>query len=477
MAFWDDWSLTDQGGGVFDLRHTSGTTRYTVIEAYRQIQDLADDETSIGDDENDITKVTLATRQTDTDITFINGLNIDAASAQFLTNGTITQAGGDTRYSGIDLQFLVTPFTADVYMEQDGARVDLPVPTGNTVTDSLSFLVLVRDGGADIDNGNLHFYTRGLGNAYSDLQVNVANGGLTTVFLGPGADANVDSADGATYAAILADLTITFGSFQFDVNNGNGVRDYDVQIDISNSRTPLEVFQALQYATRDGSTTDLNGIEGQFYRIAAPGYTPLPATPLASFAGGNLTGAQGVYFTGFSVTDAQSFIGTDNGNAVQTPPNSVPIEVTALDPTDRVAVFRANGGAIEFDEFSLAAGNTTGNGTVEVKEVIDQTHPQTGSVRVFNGTSFDRYEYTSFSGTTFTLSGTLTQNYNEDDDAFVPFLDDIAGSAALGTTIIQSAPIPVIVRVRNGAAPIVPFETSGTIGANGLSIGAIRTPD
>jgi len=478
MAFWDDFSLTDQGGGVFDLRHTSGTDRYTVIDLYRNIQDLADDETLAGDDENDITKVTLATRQTDTDITFINGLNIDDASVQFVTDGTITQAGGATVYAGVDLQFLVTPFTADVYTLQDGLRADLPVPSGNTVTDSLSFLVKVRDGGTLVDNGDVRFYTRVLGNSYSDLAVNLANGGLTTVFLGPGADANVDAGSGAAYAAILSDLTITFGTFQFDVNNGNGLQDYDVQVAVSNSRTPLEVFQALQYATRDGSTDLLNGIEGQFYRIAQGGYTPLPATPLASFAGGNITGAQGVYFTGFDPQFAQNFIGTDDTGSVQTPPNSVPVQITGLEIGDRAFLVRSDGNAVDEDEFALAAGNNSGNGTLEVTTTISPEHPAAGTIRVFNGTGYDRYDYTSFSGTTFTLSGTLTQNYTGGDDCFVPFIDLVAVAAGtVGTTIIQSTPIPVIIRVRNATALIVPFETTGTIGPNGLSVGAIRQSD
>jgi len=478
MAFWDDFSLDDAGAGVFDLRHTSGTTRYSVLELHRAVQDLADDETSTSDDDNDITRPVLSSRQTDRAITLLNGLNIDDATAQFITGGSITQDNGDTLYSGIDLQFLVQPFTADVYMLQNDARVDLPVPSGNAVTDSLSFLVKVKSAGALIDSGDLRFYTRVLGNTGSDLAVNVSGGGSTTVFLGPGSDANVDNAAGATYAAILADLTIAFGSFSFDVNNGNGAQSYDAQVTVSNDRTPLEVFQALQYVTRDGSTVDLNGDEGQFYRIASAGYTPLPATPLASFAGGNITGAQGVYFTGFDAQYAQNFIGTAGSGAVQTPPNTVPISVTSAVSGDRVAVFRADGAAIDTDEFALAAGNDSGDGTVEVKSAIGQDHPQSGFVRVFNGTSFDRYAYSSFSGTTFTLDGvTLSQNYAEDADAFVPFIDADSTGGTLSSSIIQTVAIPVIVRVRNGSEPIVPFETTGTITANGFSIGAIRQSD
>ena len=478
MPFFDDFSLTDNGNGVFDLRHESGTQRYTVLETHRAINNLSDDQTATGDDQADMLRDVFSTRQTDSAITFVNGLNIDPDSAKFITGGSITQDGGQTRYSGVDLQFLVTPFTSNVYMLQDGSRVDLPVPSGNTVTDSLSFLVLVRENGVDIDNGDLRFYTRDSGFAYSDLAVNVASGGLTTVFLGPGADSNVDASEEATYAAILSDLDINFGSFQFDVNNGNGSQNYDVEVTVNNGREPLEVFQALQFATRDGSTVDLNGEEGQFYRIAAEGYTPLPATPLASFAGGNITGAQGVYFTGFDATFAQNFIGTADTGSVQTPPNTVAIVVLDTADGDSVGVYRTNGGVIVTDEFTLAAGNSSGNTEIVINESISNEAPQAGQVRVFNGVSFDLYNYDSFSGSTFTLSSALTQDYAENDNAFVPFIDVISdGNGAVGTNIIQTITIPVVTRVRNADEPIVPFEASGNIGGNGFSIGAIRQSD
>ena len=480
MAFFDDYSLT-RNGANYDLRHVSGTTRYSVLEAYRAIQALGDDGTFQGDDENDILQNNLATRQTDQAITFINGMNIDDASAQFIFGGSITQLGGDERYSGIDLQFLVTPFTANVYMDQDGTRVDLPVPTGNSVTDSLSFLVKVREAGADIASGDLRFYTRDLGNVYSDLAVNVAAGGQTTVFLGPGQDSNVNAADGAIYAAILADLTIELGSFTDDANNGNGVQNYDVRVTVGNSRTPAEVYQALQYLTRDGSTDTVDtGEAGQFYRLADPGYTPIPGSPLATFAGGSITGAQGVFFDGFDAEFAQNFIGRDDANTAQTPPNTVPVSMTGVVTNDRIGIFRTAtlGGPIMTDEFSIAAGNDTGDTEIVVNEVISPDHPTSGVIRVLDGGRFVVFPYSSFDGSAFTLVTPLDRDLDEDADAFVPFIDESAASDGTSSvTIIQSAPIFVLSRLRNGDANIVPFQVPGTIGASGISVSAIRNSD
>lgn len=478
MAFFDDFSIT-RVGNQYNLRHESGTTRYLALDMYRAIQALADDAAATGDDFNDILQPNLATRQTDTAFTFINGLNIDDASAQFIFGGSITQADGDERYSAIDLQFLVQPFTADVYMDQGGNRVDLPVPSGNEVTNSLQFLVKVREAGVDIASGDIRFLTRSLGFVYSDLLVNVSAGGQTTVFLGPGDDSAVDPADAATYQEILNDISITTGIFSSDANNGNGSRDYDIEIGVTNGRTPVEVYQALQFATRDGSTVSIDGEPGQFYLLADPTYTPIPGSPLATFAGGNITGAQGVFFSGFDAEFAQNFIGRDDQNQAQTPPNTVPVSMTGVEITDRVGIFRTAtlGGPIQTNEFSLAAGNDAGNTTLVVNESIGPDHPLSGNVRVFNGSTFVSVPYTSFSGNTFETAA-LPESFAANADAFVPFIDEnAAASGTVSVTIIQSTPIFVLSRLRNGDDNVVPFQVPGTIGSAGISVSAIRNAD
>ena len=479
MAFIQDFSVAANG----DIRHVSGTTRYTVLEVHRALQDLADNASGSGDDSLSILDGNPSSRQTDQAITLNPPFNIDDATAQFIRGGSITQDGGDTLYSGINLQFLVQPFNAEVYVLQDGARSTLSF--FNPIQDNESFLVKARTGGTLIDNGDLRFYTRQLGNSYSDLAVNVANGGLTTVFLGPGSDSNVDSADSADYITGLASLAIAFGTFNYDANNGNGSLPYSVQVTVNDDLTPLETYQALQYLTRDGSSVAVgtgNTEQGQFYRLANPSFTPLPATPFGIFAGGNLTGAQGVHFVGFNASFSQNFIGTDNTGVVQTPPNLVGIAVNGVVAGDRVLVANNPGGGIVVDEFSLAAGNTSGSATLTVSAAIDAVyaHPSAGVVRVFNASTsqYDRYEYDSIAGAVFNLSSTLSQSYAAGGDAFVPFIDEVATGTSVSVAVIQSTPVPLSIRVRNGGgSPIVPFETTATLGAAGASVTAIRQSD
>ena len=65
------------------------------------MQNLADDASSSGDDELDITDPTPSDRSTDNIITLINGFNIDATAAEHLYDGSIIQAGGDTIWDGV----------------------------------------------------------------------------------------------------------------------------------------------------------------------------------------------------------------------------------------------------------------------------------------------------------------------------------------------------------------------------------------
>jgi hypothetical protein len=73
----------------------------TVIEFHRWIQDFADDASSSGDDELDITDLTPSDRSTDNIITLLNSYNIDDNASEHLYDGSIIQTGGDEIYDGI----------------------------------------------------------------------------------------------------------------------------------------------------------------------------------------------------------------------------------------------------------------------------------------------------------------------------------------------------------------------------------------
>lgn len=203
--------------------------------------------------------------------------------------------------------------------------------------------------------------------------------------------------------------------------------------------------------------------------------------PFGNFAGGTFFGQRGVFVEDIAPADVQKISLIDLAGGTQTPPNLVSVAVLSVASGDQVLLGRDNGsGSIETTEYTLAAGNNSGNGTIVVKETISSDTPATGSIRIedpANPGRFHRYAYTSWTGSTFTLSSTLTTNYVEDDNAFVPFIDGQASGTTISNTIIYASDVDVVGTVRNATAQIVPFPISGTITSSGFSATAIRASD
>jgi hypothetical protein len=98
-----DWSIDRSNGNIRYIGddHGGASPSYaTVIEAHRAWQALADDLTSSGNDELDITDTNPSARSTDNIITLLGNYNIDDNAAEHLYNGSITQGGGDVIYAG-----------------------------------------------------------------------------------------------------------------------------------------------------------------------------------------------------------------------------------------------------------------------------------------------------------------------------------------------------------------------------------------
>jgi len=116
MAFADDFSIAADG----NIRHTSGTTTYTVLEMHRALQDMAADAVASGDDLMDISFLTPSDRSTDNIVTLTNAYNIDDTAATYLYDGSVTQDGGDTIYAGLVVVGAVESGT-EIIIVQDNA--------------------------------------------------------------------------------------------------------------------------------------------------------------------------------------------------------------------------------------------------------------------------------------------------------------------------------------------------------------------
>lgn len=102
-----DWSI-DRSTKVIQYigdDHTGANPSYaTVLEFHRWLAAFADDAEFTGDDEHDIVSQNASDRSTDNIITLQNGYTLGTTtlnSYEFLYDGSIIEAGGDTIYDGI----------------------------------------------------------------------------------------------------------------------------------------------------------------------------------------------------------------------------------------------------------------------------------------------------------------------------------------------------------------------------------------
>jgi hypothetical protein len=216
---------------------------------------------------------------------------------------------------------------------------------------------------------------------------------------------------------------------------------------------------------------------------AAVNGAPTARTVSPSFIGAstgtNIIGAYGIGIEPTDVTASDSLF--DLTNTQQVPPNFQTFSVTNLVSSEDTVLVGPNDGSdeLDLDQLSAAAGNNAGNGTLVISGAIPSDTPSSGTVRAFNGSSYDRIPYSSFSGSTFTLSGTLPNNIATSANVFVTYVDKTAAATSESYTAKYSTDRSLVVKVRNGTGtiPIVPFKTPATFGAGGGSVSVIRTAD
>lgn len=175
-------------------------------------------------------------------------------------------------------------------------------------------------------------------------------------------------------------------------------------------------------------------------------------------------------------------------NITYQPPNNVSFSVGGLViGEDRVLVTSESGATINKTQLLLQTSLTTATESAVVTTVAIPTDtPSTGTIRVVNDSGFDRLlNYTSFSGSTFTLDTTYAFNGANElaaatsgNGVYITYLDKLATAITEIFTVVYDADRPLFIRVRDGAGtPIKTFETTGSIGSAGGSTTAIRTSD
>ena len=479
-----DFSIATNG----DLRSIAGTGVYSILDLHQWLQDLADNAAPSGDDNVSIlgsNPSELAGKRNASRpmaLTLLNGINIDAATAQRFNFGSIEQGAGDTLYTGLkSIGGIVA--ASPIYIVQNAAKVTAWWGTGH-----IQVLLKAKSGGALIDSGNATVYSRKYGQSYSHFDVSLAAGGEQSAALSTSLDTNVDvatitptvaagyfsTAIGGTATPGSQKITLAFGDTTQDLGGGAGSKLHKGTITLDGSLTLVQAYQALMWACSESSTITINAVPGYRYRLLNAAYAEIAAAPFGTFAGGKWFVAQGYWLTGVQAGDSKAYQLISHDGTIETPPNSVTVQVSGVVSGDYVLVARDNGsGGILSTEYTVTAAAAATS--VAVAGLKADT-PATGVIRI-NGT---RHAYTGKAGSTLSgLSPAVPGGGYTAAPAFVPLIDDVAGGASIASAVFQYASaFTCRYRVRNGGgSPIVPFESTLAVTSNGGSGTAVRNAD
>lgn len=277
-----DWSIDRATGDIryigADHDGTAGSngrttpTYATVIEFHRALQDFADNASSSGDDELDITDENPSSRSTDNIITLLGTYNIDDLASEHLYDGSIIQSSGAEIYDGI-VNFGNCPVIqivqngtviVDDWWNNDPQGNSLGLNSDPNAGISHRFMVQVRTGGADTDGRRLLGLSRQYGQAYAEFSISATARGNNVLALSQSADLNNATASG-TVAAYDVNLA-TEGYALLDVDNSGTPEAYYTQWDLGTRENINDLYEFVKYSTRDGTATTLYGLNGLLFR-------------------------------------------------------------------------------------------------------------------------------------------------------------------------------------------------------------------
>lgn len=286
---------------------TAGANYVTVLEAYRFLQDRADDGTMSGDDFMDVTVVNPADKKFDTIIQFLNGFELDDAyttpASEFMYGGSIIQGSGGTEviYDGINIVanrgVVVNIIQNNTVIANDFWNNTPDGESFNGINPdeangyAMRFMVKVKDAGAYIDNACLIATTREWGKTFSEFRKPATGRGTNDIPLTYADDLNNVTSIGTI--AALADVTnVTAGYNAIDVNNDTTNEFYYSEWD-RGANSINTFYERMKWLTRAGYTTTLYGIPGEKFRgithqitVDNPSATDFSAVEAVSWSGG-----------------------------------------------------------------------------------------------------------------------------------------------------------------------------------------------
>jgi hypothetical protein len=259
-----------------------------VLQLHRFLQGLADDTSASGDDLVDITSDTPSERSTDAIITLLGDYNIDDDAAEYLYGGSITQAGGATVYSGLQVLGAVNNANTQLMVIQDNELYQFTTTPATPFWGTQSAggyngdeaagilmrcLIKSRVNGVDINRKRIRVQARHWGDTYDFFNVTL---GLaeSVAAIGTTPDAQNDTlqATVTAYTHIVnsgGTSDAPTGGYQtIDLSNGNGAQEYYSKwtYGADTSGDGLKgMWEYLKDLTGKGTTKTVDSINGELF--------------------------------------------------------------------------------------------------------------------------------------------------------------------------------------------------------------------
>ncbi|MCU7836526.1 MAG: hypothetical protein KZQ83_14915 [gamma proteobacterium symbiont of Taylorina sp.] len=435
------------------------------------------------------------------------GLEFDAAEAITITGGTGagTLSGasdtGEMQQGAIKSVGAVASGGAYIYRDDQSTKLTNFWGTGNSDNNGevaglyhIDILIEAKRAGAWIQNGLGYVFNRPFGTTYAHASFDLKLGGVAIAALATANDDNISLSQAASedlQDGTTASIAFAFAGAPYtaDVDDDASDETYEFQGD-HNNRSDSDVYHVAQWLTAAGQTVvNVDGIVGEAYITSGAGYTVTPATPLINPAGQYSQGGYAVNSIG------SAWKSRDTAGVSYSPPSTHPVGWTdglkVAGGADRIGAFVesvADSQVPDNDFFTLsvvAGDNESADGTVVFNAAIPKDFPDSGVLHLWQESTLTEhvYDFVSWAGGTVTLSGILSQAYDDGTwTAAFWYFDEVATGTNKTVSVQHVSARNVCLKVRNSSTgstnKIKRSAVSGTLDSeNGFAIPASRIPE
>jgi hypothetical protein len=272
----DGDTFTDEGTGDGTVQGEVHPRSYTPLNLHRLLADLNDDDQYTGDDVISMLDATPSAKDTDQIVRLIGGAYITDTVALHMYGGSIAQnpagaaAGGDTKFSGLDVQVTSPNTDSRPILIQYDITTGLPALitdkwsnawNPDSIAGNVRIMVKTRENGVDIDGRRVKGKLLEFGDSYFEGATTLGDA-TTSLALFASTDGNNQTAVGTVAGAPYNTIVLTDGLQTIDYNNGNGATEFALSLDYGTA-TSAQAYERTKYVQRRGTAETLFGLNGQ----------------------------------------------------------------------------------------------------------------------------------------------------------------------------------------------------------------------